>query len=160
MARYTIILIALFFASTTVFAEEHIDLDLLTRQCAAASKQFRKIRKAVAYKVLHTVEYTGWSGNPACFNLKDPIAMTITFAGNDRRGAYWFPNKPEVKVNIHARTDFDGNIELIEIPADYRFKGRMENGVIKGIWKNSTGNKSFAFCVKAKESPIGKPIMP
>lgn len=142
--------------STAVsFSEEPVDLDKLTSECIEASTQYRKIQKVVAYKVLHTVEYEGWSGNFRAFPLQDPIGMVIRYAGAKRDGYYWFRNNPQKKYAVNVKTDFNGNIEIIESTVNrngnYRFRGVMKDGIIKGIWEKGNGKMAFAFYAQVIE---------
>lgn len=146
------IFLCLFISTLISFAEENVDLNKLTSECIEASKKYTKIKKPVAYKVLHTVEYEGWSGDSNTFDLHHPVAMTIRYAGAERTGSYWFLNNPQKKYLISAKTDFNGNIELVEDnPGGHdkrRFRGLMKDGIIKGAWEQDNGENGFAFYVR------------
>jgi hypothetical protein len=138
----------------SLFAEE-IDLKDLTAQCISASKDYKPVKDNFAYKVIHTVEYDGWSGNSENIKLTYPVAMIITFTGNIKDGSYWFKNDPQKKYLISIKSDACGNCELIEKTGhgyiNYIFHGVMKNGVIKGLWEKGNGKKAFAFYVKARK---------
>ena len=59
---------------------------LLTAECIRAATIYRPIQKDFFYKVLHTVDYAGWIGEPDNLKLKHPIAMTIRYAGSLKQG--------------------------------------------------------------------------
>ncbi len=140
------------FSASSAFAEENIDLNGLTSQCVYAASKHETIENSVAYKVLHTVEYEGWSGDSNNFTLTYPVTMIITYAGAERNGYYWFRNNPQKKYNVSARSDFNGNFELVENSKNgdenYTFRGLMQNGIIKGLWEKGNGKKAFAFYVR------------
>jgi len=133
-------------------AEEIIDLNQLTSECVDAANRFQKIQNNVSYKVLHTVEYEGWTGDANNFKLLFPVVMTIRYAGVEKNGYYWLRNNPQKKYFVSAKVDFEGNFELVETAegrqGSNRFHGIMKEGVIKGLWKKEGSKKSFAFYVK------------
>ena len=131
------------------FAEESTDLNRLAGECIEAEKKYKTIQKDFFFKVLHTVEYKGWSGDAHNFELKFPIAMTLQYAGAEKKGYYWFQNNPGKKYHITVKSDSSGNLELVHTIrhelSNYTFRGLMNNGVIKGLWEKGDGKKSFAF---------------
>jgi len=152
------IILTLFFLFTSIiisFAENTLDLEQLTSECIEFSKEFKSIQNDFAYKVLHTVQYEGWSGDSKTFKLKYPVGMTIKYAGAEKKGYYFFKKSPHKKIFISVKSDMKGNIELFENIGDglinYKFHGIMKNGRIKGVWQKGNGKKTFAFYVKAIE---------
>ena len=153
--KFIATLFFIFIVVSFVIAGEDIDLNQLTSECVEAAKHFKKIKKSISYKVLHTVEYEGWSGDSNTFSLKYPIGMIIRYAGVEKTGYYWFKHDPQKKYNISAKVDFEGNYELIEIIEGgfekYQFRGKMHGGIIKGLWEIEHGQKAFAFYVEIKK---------
>lgn len=137
------------------FAEERADLKNLTIECRDAAGEHRVIQKDFPYKVLHRVQYEGWSGDANTFQLTYPVAMTISYAGADKKGYYWFKRDPQTQFHFTAKSDMAGNIELVEGVRNgvknYQFRGLMKNGVIKGIWEKGDGKNAYAFYVNIVE---------
>lgn len=155
MFKKIIIFIFVCFSFSLSFAEESVDLNLLTTECISAAKKHKAIQKDFPYKVLHTVQYEGWSGNSNTFELAHPVKMKIKYAGALKNGYYWFQKNPQKKYNVTAKSDSSGNFELVENIGNgfinYQFRGLMKDGVIKGLWEKGDGRKTYAFYVKAIE---------
>ncbi|BBO83426.1 hypothetical protein DSCO28_39920 [Desulfosarcina ovata subsp. sediminis] len=47
----------------TLAAWSDVDLHRLTSECVRASNAYHPFQNDFAYKVLHTMHYTGWSGD-------------------------------------------------------------------------------------------------
>ena len=141
--------------SDSSLAKEIIDLKDLSAQCILASRDYKPVKDNFPYKVIHTVEYEGWSGDSEHIELTHPVVMTITFTGNKKEGSYWFKSDPQKKYMISMKSDEVGNCELTEIIdhdfINYIFHGVMKNGVIMGLWEKGNGKKAFAFYVKARK---------
>ncbi|MDY7030923.1 MAG: hypothetical protein SVY10_03330 [Thermodesulfobacteriota bacterium] len=154
MFKRIVLTLLVYFTFSLSFAGENVDLNRLTDECIDAAKKYKTIQKDFLYKVLHTVEYEGWSGDADNFDLKFPIAMKIRYAGVEKKGYYWFLNDPKRKHHIRAKVDYAGNFELVEIAgsgANNKFYGIMKDGIIKGLWEKSNGKRSFAFYVTVKK---------
>lgn len=152
------VLIFSMFILTTTFsgsslAEDVVDLKELTTQCILAAKGYRPIKNDFPYKVIHTVEYEGWSGDAEHIELTHRVAMTIKYVGKHKDGAYWLKSNPKKKYEISVKSDASGNYELTENVQNgninYIFHGIMKDGVIKGMWEKGRGQKAFSFYVKA-----------
>lgn len=143
------------FSFSRSFAEEGVDLNRFTTECINSAKKHRTIRKDFPYKVLHTVRYRGWSGDPDTLKLTHPVMLTIRYAGALKEGYYWFQDNPQKKFKVTAKSDIEGNFELVEGIGDgfknHRFRGLMKEGIIKGLWKTGGGKRAYAFYVKAIE---------
>jgi len=155
MLKKIIIFIFVCLSFSLSFAEESADLNYLTTECISAAKKHKAIQKDFPYKVLHTVQYEGWSGDSNTFELIHPVTMTIRYAGTLKHGYYWFQKNPQRKYNVTAKSDVAGNFELVENIGNgfknYTFRGLMKDGVIKGLWEKGNGKKAYAFYVKAIE---------
>lgn len=153
MLKKVIITIISCLSFSLLYAGEPADLNRLTRECINAAQTHQAIHDNFPYKVLHTVHYEGWSGDPGHIELTNPVKMTLRFAGSSITGSYWFADNPEKTYGIRATSDMQGNIELVQINenrfAGYTFHGMMKDGVIKGLWEKGDGKKVFAFYVKA-----------
>ncbi len=107
------------------------------------------------YKLIHTVEYAGWSGDSEHMELIHPVVMTMTFIGNKKEGAYWLESDPQKKFRITMKSDQAGNCELKEISEHGRmnlvFHGVMKKGVIMGMWEMGNGENTFPFYVKVRK---------
>ncbi len=134
---------------TFIVAAESLDLKKLTLECIKASKNYKNIEKNISYKESESIEYVGYSGSYNNFDLKFPIVMRIRYVGIKKEGYYWFKNNPEKKYKIRAKTDTEGNCEIIEILEsgyeNYKFRGKIKDGIILGIWEKGSGKKAFAF---------------
>ncbi len=134
------------------FAEETENLNYLTTECIKAVKEHKSIQKDFPYKVLHTVQYKGWSGDSNNLKLTHPAMMTIRYAGASKEGYYWFKKNPQKKHKLTAKSDIEDNFELVEEIGDgfknYTFRGLMKDGIIKGLWEKGSGKKAYAFYVK------------
>ncbi len=143
------------FSFSLSFAEDSVDLNYLTTECINAAKEHKTIQKEFPYKVLHTVQYKGWSGDANTFKLTHPVIMTIRYAGALKDGYYWFQKNPQKKYKLTAKSDIEGNFELVEEIGNgfknYTFRGLMKDGIIKGLWGKGRGKKAYAFYVKAIE---------
>lgn len=139
--------------SFTIGAMQAVDLKNLTHECKLAASDYTPIVKNFPYKALHTVNYSGWCGDTLDAELRHPIAMKITYAGNRKQGSYWFIANPDKKIKVTARSDLEGNFELKEIASTgksrYHFHGKMKDGEIKGLWEEAQSKQRFAFYVKA-----------
>jgi hypothetical protein len=144
--------LVLFIGLASLF-DEPVDLKKLTNQCLQAAGEFVPITKNYPYKVLHTVNYTGWCGDTLHTGLRHPIEMRLTYAGNSKKGAYWYKAYPENVIKISARSDQKGNLEIKQHIQTgkhrYVFHGIMKNGELKGCWVEKTQKRSFAFYLKA-----------
>lgn len=142
--------------SFTIGAMQAVDLKKLTLECKLAASDYTPIVKNFPYKVLHTVDYSGWCGDTRDAELRHPIAMKITYAGNRKQGSYWFIANPDKKIKVTARSDLEGNFELKEIASTgksrYVFHGIMKNGEIKGCWVDKAQKKNVAFYVKVNQT--------
>ncbi len=143
------------FSFSLSFAEESVDLNYLTPECINAANEYKAIQKDFPYKVLHTVQYKGWSGDSNTFKLTHPVIMMIRYAGALKNGYYWFQKNPQKKYKLTAKSDIEGNFELVEEIGDgfknYTFRGLMKDRIIKGLWEKGSGKKAYAFYVKAIE---------
>ena len=130
------------------FAGEETDLNQFTAECVRAAKNYQPIQKDFFYKVLHTVDYAGWIGEPDNLELKHPIAMTIRYAGSLKQGQYWFQHSPQKKFGFTVRSDIQSNLQFVTKHKEflnYEFQGVIKQGTIMGLWENAELNKSFAF---------------
>ena len=147
--------ILLCFSFSLSFAEGNVDLDRFTTECINAAKEHRTIRKDFPYKVLHTVQYKGWSGDSDALKLVHPVVLTIGYAGALKEGYYWFQDNPQEKYKVTVKSDIEGNFELVEENRNgfknYKFRGLIKDGIIKGLWEKDGGKKAYAFYVKAVE---------
>lgn len=155
MMETLFVLLFIFFSISISVADENVNLEHLTSECIESAKAFTSIQNDFAYKLLHTVQYEGWSGNSNSFKLIHPVHMTIKYAGSEKKGYYYFIRNPH-KVNIiSAKSDMEGSFLLREYTGDgfgdYTFHGTMKNGIIKGLWQKGNGRQAFAFYVKAIE---------
>ncbi len=150
--KILVILISGFLFSVAL-AEENVDLNQLTIECVQAANRHQAIQKDFYYKVLHTVQYKGWIGEPTHFELTHPVTMTIRYAGASKKGWYWFNQNPKKKYDIIAKSDMAGNFELVGHSdvgiIGYTFHGLMKDGIIKGVWEKGSGKQAYAFYVKA-----------
>jgi hypothetical protein len=151
--KIILIFILIFFSISISFTEETVDLNQLTIECVEASKRYKTIQNDFAYKVLHTVQYEGWSGDSNTFELAHPVKMTIRYAGASKEGYYWFQKNLQKKYKVTAKSDIEGNFELVEDIGDgfknHTLRGLMKDGIIKGLWEKGNGKKAYAFYVKA-----------
>jgi hypothetical protein len=81
--------------------------------------------------------------------------MIIRYAGASKEGYYWFQKNSQKKYKVTAKSDIEGNFELVEDIGDgfknYTLRGLMKDGIIKGLWEKGNGKKAYAFYVKAIE---------
>ena len=150
LERRTFIMLSFCLPAAYSFAGEETNLNQLTAECIRAAKNYRPIQKDFYYKVLHSVECTGWIGEPDNVELKHPIAMTVRYAGSLKEGHYRLLHSPQKKYGFTVKSDMQGNIKLIPKDKDrinYEFQGIIRQGTILGLWANAKLNKSFALYV-------------
>ena len=73
----------------------------------------------------------------------------------------YIQKNPQKQYKVTAKSDIEGNFELVEEIEDgskiHTFRGLMKDGIIKGLWEKTNGKNAYAFYVKAIEEKTPNP---